>query len=395
MLDWLYGLQSIGIKLGLENMRRLLAELPTPRTPPLTIHVAGTNGKGSVCAFMDAIARAHGLKTGLFTSPHLVRFQERIRVNGETIPDKDMDRWLSHLREIVSDWDPHPSFFEITLALAIAHFYEQQIECLLLETGLGGRLDATNALEPRHVSVITPIHYDHTHILGKTLDAIAREKAGIFRAGIPIVSALQLPEAERALKQSADAIQAPIRFVRAPYEGKLSLAGQHQRDNAALAIAVFESANQPISDAHIEQGLQKTMWMGRFQRIGTRYVIDGAHNIASIAALVETWRQQFGSTKATIIFGCANDKPLSETLPALDSIAERFIFTAIQSPRSESPDTLASLAERQSHSVTKLSEALALSEEFPETVLITGSLFLAGEAIAHLTQETPPLPSTQ
>ncbi|MFT5188219.1 MAG: dihydrofolate synthase/folylpolyglutamate synthase, partial [Verrucomicrobiales bacterium] len=217
MLDWLYGLQSIGIKLGLENMRRLLAELPTPRTPPLTIHVAGTNGKGSVCAFMDAIARAHGLKTGLFTSPHLVRFQERIRVNGETIPDKDMDRWLSHLREIVSDWDPHPSFFEITLALAIAHFYEQQIECLLLETGLGGRLDATNALEPRHVSVITPIHYDHTHILGKTLDAIAREKAGIFRAGIPIVSALQLPEAERALKQAADAIQAPIRFVRAPY----------------------------------------------------------------------------------------------------------------------------------------------------------------------------------
>ncbi|MDB4627014.1 Mur ligase family protein [bacterium] len=180
-LDWLYGLQGIGVKLGLDNMRRLLATLDAPAAAPLTFHVAGTNGKGSVCAFLDSVARAHGLRSGLFTSPHLVRFQERMRVNGELISDDVLTGWLDHLRETIMDWEPHPSFFEVTLALAMAHFYEEKVECLVLETGLGGRLDATNAIGTKHVCVVTPIHYDHTHILGDTLGEIAREKTGIFR----------------------------------------------------------------------------------------------------------------------------------------------------------------------------------------------------------------------
>ena len=394
-LDWLYGLQGIGVKLGLDNMRRLLAALDPPPNPPLTIHVAGTNGKGSVCAFVDAIARAHGLKTGLFTSPHLVRFQERIRIDGQAISSEDANRWLMHLREIVARWEPHPSFFELTLGLAMAYYYERQIECLVLETGLGGRLDATNAVEPRHVAVVTPIHYDHMRILGDTLDVIAREKAGIFRPNVPIVSAVQPPEAERALRQAAEAVQAPISFIQAPYEGDLPLAGRHQRDNAALAVAAFQSTAHPVSAAHVQLGLQQTQWHGRFQEIGSRYVIDAAHNIASIAALVDTWRQHHGNLKATIIFGCARDKQPREILSLLAPIARRIIIPRINSQRSEVPENLCPLIGLEAHAAGDLAAALARAERHKERILITGSLFLAGEALAYLTGQPPPVPTTQ
>ncbi|HEX8077000.1 MAG TPA: Mur ligase family protein, partial [Chthoniobacterales bacterium] len=187
-LAWLYGTQRFGIKLGLENVQRLLRQLDVPRNDQRIVHVAGTNGKGSVCAMIDSICRASGLRTGLFTSPHLVTYRERIRVDGEMIEKQQVARGLSELRETIRDWDPHPTFFEITTALALDHFKKENCEVIVLETGLGGRLDATNAITPV-VSVITPIGYDHEKWLGHTLDAIASEKAGIIKRGVPVVSA--------------------------------------------------------------------------------------------------------------------------------------------------------------------------------------------------------------
>ena len=199
-LAWLYGLQRFGIKLGLENIRRLLDEClgaaassavairRSPNTSPKVIHVAGTNGKGSVCAMIDSICRAQGYRTGLFISPHLITFRERIRVNGEMISEDAVADGLTIIRDLVADWDPHPTFFEVTTALALKHFGDAKIEIAILETGLGGRLDATNAVQS-DVSVITPIGLDHEEWLGNTLSEIAGEKAGIIKPGLPVVSA--------------------------------------------------------------------------------------------------------------------------------------------------------------------------------------------------------------
>ena len=189
-LTWLYGTQRFGIKLGLENIQRLLHALDVPAQEQRIIHVAGTNGKGSVCAMIDAICRAQGYRTGLFTSPHLVTYRERIRVDGEMITEEKVAEGLATIRRLISDWEPHPTFFEITTALALIHFKQCDCDVIALETGLGGRLDATNSVQPV-VSVVTPIGYDHQSWLGSTLEEIAGEKAGIIKAHIPVVSAEQ------------------------------------------------------------------------------------------------------------------------------------------------------------------------------------------------------------
>src|SRR5437899_2654973 len=194
-LAWLYGLQRFGIKLGLENIRRLVAELHVDLRGTRVIHVAGTNGKGSVCAMIDSICRAQGHRTGLFTSPHLITFRERIRMNGEMISENAVANGLTTIRHLVADWDPHPTFFEVTTALALEYFSEVKIDVVILETGIGGRLDATNAVQS-DVSVITPIDFDHEQWLGNTLPEIASEKAGIMKARVPVVSTPQRPEAE-------------------------------------------------------------------------------------------------------------------------------------------------------------------------------------------------------
>jgi dihydrofolate synthase/folylpolyglutamate synthase len=205
-LGWLYSLQRFGIKLGLENIQRLLAELarrgdfqiargceaaaPWSRV----IHVAGTNGKGSVCAMIDSILRAQRYRSGLFTSPHLVTFRERIRLNGEMVTEEAVASGLTTIRDLVTDWDPHPTFFEVTTALALKCFSEAEIDFVILETGMGGRLDATNAIQS-DASVITPIDFDHEKWLGQSLGEIAAEKAGIIKRKVPVVSAAQRPEA--------------------------------------------------------------------------------------------------------------------------------------------------------------------------------------------------------
>src|SRR2546430_3028247 len=223
-LAWLHSLQRFGITLGLETIRRLPDELSRSGgfqaavgdmeigLPCKVIHVAGTNGKGSVCAMIDSICRAQGHRTGLFTSPHLVTFRERIRVNGEMVSENAVANGLNAIRNLIADWDPHPTFFEVTTALAVKHFSESKIDVAILETGIGGRLDATNAIQS-DVSVITQIDFDHHEWLGNALAEIASEKAGIIKRGIPVVCAPQLLEAEQVIRARAIESEAPLQVV--------------------------------------------------------------------------------------------------------------------------------------------------------------------------------------
>ena len=400
-LVWLYSLQRFGIKLGLENIERLLDECCTAvcvKRPALAaaraytfkiIHVAGTNGKGSVCAMIDSICRANGYRTGLFTSPHLVTFRERIRVSGDMISDDAVANGLTTIRNLVANWDPHPTFFEVVTALALKHFLDTKVEIVILETGLGGRLDATNAVQS-DVSVITPIDFDHEEWLGKTIPEIAAEKAGIIKAGVPVISASQRPEAEEVIRARAAKCGAPIQFVTDPYdETPVALAGSHQRQNAALAIAALRAAKIDNDSSAIAQGLSSIEWPARFQRWDERTIIDGAHNLAAVRALAETWREMFGDQRATLVLAVLSDKDLRCICEALAPIASSVLLPKIRSERAAAPEelanVLANIAPRLSCSITpSVDEALTLARAKPNLILITGSLHFAGEVIAHL-----------
>jgi len=394
-LAWLYGTQRFGIKLGLENVERLLRDLAIPGKGQRIVHVAGTNGKGSVCAMIDAIARAAGHRTGLFTSPHLITYRERIRVNGEMIGQEEVARGLGVLREMIRDWDPHPTFFEITTALALDHFKATDCELIVLETGLGGRLDATNALTPI-LSVITPISYDHEKWLGNTLEAIAGEKAGIIKPRISVISARQEPEAEKVIRARAAECEAPLEFIREPYAGEtIALAGKHQRENAALAIAALRAGNVPLAEDAIVRGLASVQWPARFQRWDERTIIDGAHNPSGAKVLADTWREQFGEERATIILAVLREKNIEGICRALAPIAARFILPQIRTERALPPNELAPVLSGITPSLPNASPArtsitpsffasLDLARAQPEPILITGSLHFAGEALATL-----------
>jgi dihydrofolate synthase/folylpolyglutamate synthase len=398
-LAWLYGTQRFGIKLGLENVQRLLRELNLPGEGQRIIHVAGTNGKGSVCAMIDSICRAAGYRTGLFTSPHLVTYRERIRVNGEMIGTNDVAAGLAAIRELIKSWDPHPTFFEITTALALAHFRRHGCQLIVLETGLGGRLDATNALTPI-VSVLTPIAFDHEKWLGNTLESIAGEKAGIIKAKVPVVSAPQLPAAEKVIRARAAECDAPLEFVAAVCDRRtekdstvidrrysVRLSGNHQQQNAALAIAALRAGKVDVSDEAIARGLANVDWPARFQRWDDRIVIDGAHNPAGAKVLASTWRETFADERATIVLAVLREKNISEICRALAPIAARFLLPQIRAERALPPGELATqLSTLGLPYAIKASfvEALASARAHPERILITGSLHFAGEALAVL-----------
>jgi len=388
-LHWLFGTQRFGIKLGLENVRRLFAALEIPSPNEQIIHVAGTNGKGSTCALIDSICRAAGYKTGLFTSPHLVTFRERIQVNGELISQEDVALGLTKIRDLVRAWDPHPTFFEITTALALDHFRQEKVEIVVLETGMGGRLDATNAVEPV-VSVLTPIDYDHQKWLGNTLAEIAFEKAGIIKPKIPVISALQLKEAERVILSRAAECGAPLDFVKQPFQRfPVALSGTYQQENAALAISALHTAGIAFDEAAIERGLALVYWPARFQRWDGRTVIDGAHNPAGAAILAKTWRQIFGDQRATILLAMLRDKDAPGIASALQPIARRVLLPPMQSERALPPEELRlTICDRLPGlpvaTAPSFESAWAEAQDDPAPILITGSLHFAGQALAFL-----------
>jgi dihydrofolate synthase / folylpolyglutamate synthase len=401
-LAWLYGLQRFGIKLGLENIRRLLDEccsgvrrgerLALTAAGAFTfkvIHVAGTNGKGSVCAIIDSICRAQGYRTGLFISPHLVTFRERIRVNGEMISESAAADGLTMIRNVTADWEPHPTFFEVTTALALKHFGEAKIDVAVLETGLGGRLDATNAVQS-DVSVITPIGLDHEKWLGRTLAQIAAEKAGIIKPGVPVVFAPQRPQAEQVIRARAAECGSPVQFVGETYHSSpVALRGEYQKQNAAVAIAAIHAANMQVGEKAIVRGLAAVEWPARFQRWDERTIIDGAHNPGAARILAQTWREVFGDQKATLVLAVLSDKDLRGICEALAPIAESVVLPKILSERAAAPEELAKvfsiITPSLPHSITQtIADALMLARAQPNPILITGSLHFAGEVLAHL-----------
>jgi dihydrofolate synthase/folylpolyglutamate synthase len=390
-LAWLFGTQLFGIKLGLDNIQRLLTALRVPAPEQRVIHVAGTNGKGSVCAMIDSISRAADYSTGLFTSPHLVSFRERIQVNGEMIGENEVARGLTSIRDLVRDWDPHPTFFEIATALALLHFREARCEILVLETGMGGRLDATNAVTPV-VSVLTPIDFDHQKWLGSTLEEIAAEKAGIIKLGVPVVSAAQLPAAEAIVRRTAAERGAPLEIVLDGYDASpIGLTGAHQSRNAALALAALRAAEISLTPAAVQEGLTLVQWPARFQRWDERITLDGAHNPAGAQALAQTWRETFGDERAAIVLAVLNDKDAAALIAPLAPLASHFILPRVRTARALPPAELAALIRVAAPAaaiavVPDLAAALVALTNEPR-VLITGSLHFAGEVLAWLRGE--------
>ncbi len=391
-LAWLYSTQWFGVKLGLDNMRRLLKEaLANPKHGVKVLHVAGTNGKGSTCVIADSVARAHGVRTGLFTSPHLIDFRERIRVDGMMISQEELDQQLSYLRTLVAAWDPHPTFFELALAAALRYFKAKGCELIILETGMGGRLDATNAV-PSDVTAITPIGLDHAEWLGDTMGKIAAEKAGIFKEGVPALSSAQEPEARQVLEEIANMVRSPLRFIEDPLAGyPLALAGQHQRHNAAIAVEALYTLGYPLRVDSVSFGLADVKWPGRFDRRPEhRLILDGAHNPHGAAVLATTWRDWFPREQAILIFSALTDKDPTAMLEVLRPIAGHLILCPVDSPRTRdtvSLDMAARAAGFLPENITltaNLSQALAAATQFSGTSLLTGSLYLVGEAIALL-----------
>ncbi|MEN9285388.1 MAG: hypothetical protein RLZZ179_2881 [Verrucomicrobiota bacterium] len=385
-LEWLYSVQQFGVKPGLENTRKLLRELQLPWERQRFFHVAGTNGKGSTCAFLESVLRAGGERTGLFTSPHLVQFGERIRCQGKMIPVDELCRGIESLRLVVSGWDPHPTFFELALMLGLDWFERSGVESVVLETGMGGRLDATNVLRPV-VSVITPIGMDHQQWLGGTLAEIAGEKAGIIKAGVPAVSAPQEPEAAAVLVAAAERVGTVLEFVREPWRGVLPLPGEHQAWNAALAVAALRAAGVRLTDEAVREGLAATEWPARFQKLeGGRVIVDGAHNAHGLAALVAAWQREYGDEKAALVYGAVAPRDVRETTALLAPLAGSWECVAPDSPRAMAAGEVVAVipagAPVREHG--SLGGALAAARSTGRRVLICGSLYLCGEALALL-----------
>jgi dihydrofolate synthase/folylpolyglutamate synthase len=400
-IDWLFSTQMFGIKLGLDGPRRLLKEyLAYPAHGVKVIHVAGTNGKGSTCAMIDSVARAGGYRCGLFTSPHLIDYRERVRVSGGDIPEDTCAAMLTDLRALCETLDPHPTFFEISLTLAMRWFRVCECELIVLETGMGGRLDATTAV-PADVCAITPIGLDHMQWLGDTVEAIAMEKAGIFVEGVPAISSPQESGVQRVLEKEANERRCPLTFIDAPLQGyPIALPGPHQRWNAALALECLHAAGLRLDYEVVMHGLSTVRWPGRFERIthaGREVVLDGAHNPQGAAVLASTWKEQFGSRKATLLFSAVAAKDIAGILALLVPLAEAIHICPVDTPRAVTPEELAAelpagAVPHVCHPTFDAAFAAAMAGE--GMILIAGSLYLVGEAKAFLQGGTFQ-PSTQ
>ena len=404
-IDYLYQLRLFGTKLGLEQTRRLAAQAGNPQDRLRFIHVAGTNGKGSVCAMLESIYRRAGLQVGLFTSPHLVAFGERIQVNRQPIPDAEVARLTRELKSILESFPPdqHPTFFEVVTVMALRYFAERKCDLVIWETGMGGRLDATNIVTPL-AGIITNIGLDHEKWLGPTLADISREKAGIIKPCVPLIDGVQDPEARDIIRQTAAAHSSPVFDPRDPARAgpiatilssiRLPLRGSHQKDNAALAITCAQALSDVIAvkEEDIRQGLELTVWAGRMQLVerspGRWLLLDGAHNPAGFEALCRTVEEEFPGRKPAILLGALADKDFHFMAAKAAGMARRICLVPVPSMRSASPEELAAAC-RKAHPSINVSTHNSLLEAWKDVendplVLITGSVYLVGEAMQAL-----------
>lgn len=425
-LDYLYSFIDYGTKrsyryspevFDLLRVETLLHSLGDPQLQFRSIHIAGTKGKGSTAAMIEACLRAAGYRTGLYTSPHLIEFTERIRVNAEPIPERMLVELVEKLKPHV-DSIPEISTYELTTALAFMYFAEQSVDCAVVEVGLGGRLDATNVLRPM-VSVISSLSYDHMHLLGDSLSDIAGEKAGIIKQGIPVVLAPQQFEAEGVVRGVAESRGAPLvqlnrdwhyagtehnldgqrlKVWKDQQEGEPSelwipLLGYHQVQNAALAYTALQTATDgglAVELDAIRSGLRNVRWPGRFDLISRdpAIVLDCAHNRDSALKLRLALDDYFPSRSVTMVFGASSDKDVRGMFLELSPRITWLILTETDHPRAEKPEALAPVADAfglQSEIVRPVAAAMDRAIEISDArdvVLATGSIFIVGSALA-------------
>jgi dihydrofolate synthase/folylpolyglutamate synthase len=394
-IEYLFGIRLFGQKLGLETMRYLLELLDNPQRELRFIHLAGTNGKGSVAAMCHSVLTAAGYRTGLYTSPHLVSFCERFQINGRAIPEVDVVRLVAQLKPVLERVAAHPefrqpTFFEAVTALALLYFREQNADIIAWETGLGGRLDATNVVTPL-VSVITNIGFDHMQYLGETLAQIAAEKSGIIKPGAPVVTATTDLDALAVIRGRAALLQCPVTVVGEASEYVTPLVGRHQVVNCATAVAALRATGLPIPEPAMREGLATTKWPGRFHTVG-KCILDGAHNADAARQLAATLREQFPDTQLRLILGVLRDKNYGEMCRILAPMAKEIVCVPVKSERTSDPRVLAELCRQANPQATVRVSTLAEAGKDERLTLITGSLFLVGEAMERLGLGSPSSP---
>ncbi len=397
-----------GAKLGLERINALLAQLGHPEQNLRIVHVAGTNGKGSACAMIASVCRAAGLRTGLYTSPHLTSPTERISLNGAPVSETAFAALFEKVHRIAEEMleagqlDAHPSYFETVTAMAFEAFRHTDI--VVLEVGLGGRLDATNVVTPE-LTVITPVDYDHEAYLGNTLTAIAGEKAGILKPGVPLIMSPQHPEAEavilsraaqlgcsviKAAEQPVSQIDISARETRFTLDNDgfvCPLAGKHQLQNAITAVLACLKLN--IAAEAIQKGLAQTRWPGRLEFVqhNPDVVLDGAHNPAGARALAAYIQEFCAGRPVWLVYGAMRDKAVEEVTGLLFPLASKLILTAPDFPRALRPEAIAEMTDHPDLLIAPvISDAVELIRPAPPEAVIffTGSLFVVGEARARL-----------
>jgi dihydrofolate synthase / folylpolyglutamate synthase len=418
-LNAMYRLRRFGIKLGLSTIRRILKELGNPQDHFACIHVAGTNGKGSIASGIASILKTAGYRTGLYTSPHLVTFNERISIDGRHISNSRVIGAYQAVKNVPYG-SREPTFFEFATAMALYDFDRQGIDWAIIETGMGGRLDATNIVRPV-VSIISNLSLEHREYLGNTLAQIAAEKGGIIKKGIPVVTGVRQPGALSVLKDIAAAKSAPVLRLGKDFrvrrktgntftffgiqnrwpDMKTRLMGRHQVDNAAISLAACELLSHngaSISQENCRQGLLNLSWPGRLEIVceSPRIILDGAHNLVAARKLAAYLAQEAGQRPITMVIGILDDKPYKAMLSALVPVTQKVIFTRPKIDRGLPPETLYTEARQYGKEMMILPDVhqavqQAVNQAAPDDIIcIAGSLYVVGEAKASLSDRQPP-----
>jgi dihydrofolate synthase/folylpolyglutamate synthase len=414
-IQYLYGLQKYGIKFGLSKTANLLKAFDNPHRGQKYIHIAGTNGKGSVAAMMESILHKSGLRVGFYSSPHLVRFTERFRINGEEAAPEKVAAIAGELIKVIRPGSP-PTFFEVITAMALIYFARENVDICIMEVGMGGRLDATNVIRPM-VSLITNISLEHQFFLGSRLLDIAKEKGGIIKQGVDMVTAVTQPPVIRLFesicaekKASLWRVGKDVRYrskgSRFSYWGldrnfkgvELGLKGRFQARNAALSLAaieVLERKGYAFSSRDMVEGLKDTNWPGRMHVVSQEplIVLDGAHNPKAITELAHSIRSEFSYRWLILVIGVMEDKDLGKILKGILPMADYVFYTRPEYYRSASPERLMGEGLRlgkKGTMVPKICDALDRARKVAgpaDMILVSGSLFTVGEAMTYFDPE--------
>ncbi len=412
-VSWLFGLQKYGIKFGLSKTNNLLKAFGNPHHNQHYIHIAGTNGKGSVGAILESILIEAGLKVGFYTSPHLVSFTERFRINRELITKDQAASLIREIYEVTSQKEP-PTFFELTTAMTLIYFFRKDVDVSIIEAGMGGRLDATNVIDPM-VSIITNIGLDHQHFLGDTIIDIAKEKGGIIKKGVDLVTAVDQPPVVKLFESLCKKKCAPFwrvgqhaRYRRLSsgllgYYGlhnrfrnlELGLKGRFQDRNAALALLALEILKKKgitVSEEALQRGLANPLWPGRVEEVSSHptIILDGAHNPSAMRSLAQAIGNDFHFEKLILVLGIMEDKDIQHILAEIVPLAHRVIYTRPAYYRAANPQHIMDVAKefkKDGEVNFPLSKAIERARDLADTkdlIVITGSLFTVGEAKSYL-----------